>query len=105
MQIQSKNQRVRHLAERKSRSKCCRQGVNVVRFHGQHSAAPRLVSALHLKSACCNTAAAFCLRERSQRAAAVPVGLSNILDSELIRRKPAKRSHGEVVGTAIMDSE
>src|SRR5699024_2455621 len=33
------------------------------------------------------------------------VGLSNILDSELIRRKPAKRSHGEVVGTAIMDSE
>ena len=33
------------------------------------------------------------------------VGLSNILDSELIRRKPAKRSHGEVVGAAVVDSK
>ena len=33
------------------------------------------------------------------------VGLSNILDSELVRRKPAKRSHGEVVGAAVVDSE
>ena len=33
------------------------------------------------------------------------VGLSNILDSEFIRRKPTKRSHGEVVGTVVVDSE
>ena len=33
------------------------------------------------------------------------VGLSNILDSEFIRRKPAKRPHGEVVGAAVVDSE
>ena len=33
------------------------------------------------------------------------VGLSNILDSEFIRRKPTKRSHGEVVGAAVVDSK
>ena len=33
------------------------------------------------------------------------VGLSNILDSEFIRRKPTKRSHGEVVGAAVVGSE
>ena len=33
------------------------------------------------------------------------VGLSNILDSEFIRRKPAKRPHGEVVGAAVVNSE
>ena len=33
------------------------------------------------------------------------VGLSNILDGELVRRKPAKRPHGEVVGAAVVDSE
>ena len=35
----------------------------------------------------------------------IPVGLSNILDSEFIRRKPTKRSHGEVVGAAVVDSK
>ena len=33
------------------------------------------------------------------------VGLSNKLDSELNGRKPVKRSHGQVVGTAIMDGK
>ena len=33
------------------------------------------------------------------------VGLSNILDSEFVRRKPTKRSHGEVVGAAVVGSE
>ena len=33
------------------------------------------------------------------------VGLSNKLDSELVGRKPVKRSHGQVVGTAIMDGK
>ena len=33
------------------------------------------------------------------------VGLSNILDSELIRREPAEGSHGQVVGAAVMDGE
>ena len=33
------------------------------------------------------------------------VGLSNILDSEFIRRKPAKRSHKEVVGAAVVDGK
>ena len=33
------------------------------------------------------------------------VGLSNILDSELKRRKPAQRPHGEVVGAVVMDSK
>ena len=33
------------------------------------------------------------------------VGLSNILDGELVRRGPVKRSHREVVGAAVMDSE
>lgn len=33
------------------------------------------------------------------------VGLSNILDNKLVRRKPAKGSHREVVGAAIVDSE
>ena len=33
------------------------------------------------------------------------VGLSNILDSEFVWRKPTKRSHGEVVGAAVVDSE
>ena len=33
------------------------------------------------------------------------VGLLNILDSEFIRRKPARRPHGEVVGAAVVDSE
>ena len=33
------------------------------------------------------------------------VGLSNILDGEFARRKPAKRSHREVVRAAVMDSE
>ena len=33
------------------------------------------------------------------------VGLSNILDSELIRRKPVERPHGEIVGAAVMNSE
>ena len=32
-------------------------------------------------------------------------GLSNKLDSELIGRKPVKRSHGQVVGTAIVDGK
>ena len=31
--------------------------------------------------------------------------MSNILDSEFIRRKPTKRSHGEVVGAAVVDSK
>ena len=31
--------------------------------------------------------------------------MSNILDSEFVRRKPTKRSHGEVVGAAVVDSE
>ena len=31
------------------------------------------------------------------------VGLSNKLDSELIGKKPVKRPHGQVVGTAIVD--
>src|SRR5699024_10473473 len=34
-----------------------------------------------------------------------PVGLSNILDGELVRRGPVKRSHREVVRAAVMDSE
>ena len=33
------------------------------------------------------------------------VGLSNIVDSELIRRKPTKWPHGEVVRAAVVDSE
>ncbi|WP_271917859.1 hypothetical protein, partial [Flavonifractor plautii] len=33
------------------------------------------------------------------------VGLSNKLDGEFARRKPAKRSHREVVRAAVMDSE
>lgn len=33
------------------------------------------------------------------------VGLSNILDSELIRREPAEGSHGQVVGAAVMDGK
>ena len=33
------------------------------------------------------------------------VGMSNILDGELVRRGPVKRSHREVVGAAVMDSE
>ena len=33
------------------------------------------------------------------------VGLSNILDGEFARRKPAKRPHREVVGATVMDSE
>ena len=33
------------------------------------------------------------------------VGLSNILDGELVRRGPVKRSHREVVRAAVMDSE
>ena len=32
-------------------------------------------------------------------------GLSNKLDSELIGRKPVKRPHGQVVGTAIVDGK
>ena len=39
------------------------------------------------------------------RAVALIVGLSNKLDSELVGRKPVKRSHGQVVGTAIMDGK
>ena len=35
----------------------------------------------------------------------INVGLSNKLDSELVGRKPVKRSHGQVVGTAIVDSK
>ena len=35
----------------------------------------------------------------------VNVGLSNILDSELIRREPAEGSHGQVVGAAVMDGK
>ena len=34
-----------------------------------------------------------------------PVGLSNILDSELRRRKPGEWPHGEIVGAAVMDGE
>ena len=33
------------------------------------------------------------------------VGLSNILDSELIRREPAEGSHGQVVGAAVVDGK
>ena len=33
------------------------------------------------------------------------VGLSNILDSELIRREPAEGSHWQVVGAAVMDGK
>ena len=33
------------------------------------------------------------------------VGLSNILDGELVRRGPVKRSHREVVRAAVMDRE
>ena len=33
------------------------------------------------------------------------VGLSSILDDELVRGKPVEGSHGEVVGTAVMDGE
>ena len=35
----------------------------------------------------------------------IVVGLSNILDGEIARKKPAERPHREVVGTAVMDSE
>lgn len=35
----------------------------------------------------------------------INVGLSNILDSELDRRKPTERSHGKVVRTAVVDRE
>ena len=35
----------------------------------------------------------------------ISVGLSKKLDSELIRRKPVKRSHRKVVGTAVVDSK
>ena len=31
--------------------------------------------------------------------------MSNILDSELERRKPAEGPHGEVVGAAVVDSK
>ena len=31
--------------------------------------------------------------------------LSNMLDSELRRRKPVKRSHKKVVGAAVVDSD
>ena len=31
--------------------------------------------------------------------------MSNILDSKLIRREPAEGSHGQVIGTAVMDSK
>ena len=31
--------------------------------------------------------------------------MSNILDGELKRRKPVQRSHREVVGAAVVDSE
>ena len=31
--------------------------------------------------------------------------MSNILDGELQRRKPTERSHGEVIGAAVVDSE
>ena len=31
--------------------------------------------------------------------------MSNILDGEFCGRKPAEGSHGEVVGTAVMDGE
>ena len=31
--------------------------------------------------------------------------MSNILDSELTRRKPTERPHGEVVGAAVVDGE
>ena len=31
--------------------------------------------------------------------------MSNILDSEVKRRKPTKRPHREVVGAAVMDSK
>ena len=40
-----------------------------------------------------------------KRDATGTVGLSNILDSEFVRRKPTKRSRGEVVGAAVVDSE
>ena len=33
------------------------------------------------------------------------VDLSNILDSELIRQEPAEGSHGQVVGSAVMDGK
>ena len=33
------------------------------------------------------------------------VGLSNMLDNEVARRKPVKRSHGEVVGAAVVDGK
>ena len=35
----------------------------------------------------------------------VAVGLSNILDSEFFWRKPAKGSHGQVVGAAVVDGK
>lgn len=31
--------------------------------------------------------------------------MSNILDRELARRKPAKRPHGEIVGAAVVDGK
>ena len=33
------------------------------------------------------------------------VGLSNMLDRELARRKPVERPHGEIVGAAVVDSK
>ena len=44
------------------------------------------------------------IRERAYRKGE-RVGLSNILDGELVRRGPVKRSHREVVGAAVMGSE
>ena len=35
----------------------------------------------------------------------MPVGLSNILDRELKRRKPTQRPHGKVVGAVVMDGK
>ena len=34
-----------------------------------------------------------------------PVGLSNILDSELLRRKPGEWPHGKVVGATVVNSK
>ena len=42
---------------------------------------------------------------RSKSGGEADVGLSNKLDGEFARRKPAKRSHREVVRAAVMDSE
>ena len=47
----------------------------------------------------------YCSPTKGENAPFFFVGLSNILDGKLQRRKPSQRSHGEVIGAAVVDSE